>query len=70
MNHVELYVKNTLELMMNHVELYAYALGYYDGRTNGVENAPIDEKKRVVYIMGFDRGVSDYCEIDVDSTGE
>jgi hypothetical protein len=56
--------------MMNHVELYDYALGYYDGRTNGVENAPIDEKKRVVYIMGFDRGVSDYCEIDVDSTGE
>ena len=55
---------------MNHDELYAYAVGYFDGRTNGIENAPSDEKERMNYIMGFDRGVSDYCELDVDSTGE
>jgi hypothetical protein len=58
---------------MNHVELYAYAVGYFDGRTNGVENAPIaldDDSARLHYILGFDRGVADYCELDVDSTGE
>ena len=55
---------------MNHDELYAYALGYYDGRTNGVENAPNEDSARMYYILGFDRGVTDYCELDVDSSGE
>ena len=55
---------------MNHDELYAYAVGYFDGRTNGIENAPIDDLERMYYILGFDRGVADYCEFDVDSTGE
>lgn len=56
---------------MNHDELYFYALGYYDGRKHGYERVwPDDDSSRMYYILGFDRGVADYCELDVDSTGE
>jgi hypothetical protein len=40
----------------------AYALGYYDGRNNGVEDNFYDESEmRVLYTMGYERGVADYC---------
>jgi hypothetical protein len=44
----------------------AYAIGYYDGRHNGVENNVYDESKlRVLYTMGYERGVADYCFYEV-----
>jgi hypothetical protein len=55
---------------MNHDEFYAYAVGYYEGRTTGIEREYHITECQMYYILGFDRGVADYCEFDVDSTGE
>ena len=47
-------------------EYEAYALGYYDGRSQGVENNIYQESKlRVMYTMGYERGVADYCFLDI-----
>lgn len=41
----------------------AYATGYYDGRTSGTQaNVYTDNTQRTAYRLGYDRGVSDYCE--------
>ena len=40
----------------------AYALGYYHGRVEGVEENPYaDDKARHDYRLGYDAGVADYC---------
>jgi len=55
---------------------YWYARGYYDGRTVGVADdlKDLDFNKdaasRLTYKRGYDRGVFDYCEMDVDSEVE
>jgi len=53
-------------------ESYWYARGYYDGRALGVEDS-LDEvdgdknaEKRVAYKRGYDKGVADYCFIEVE----
>lgn len=46
--------------------IQAYAIGYYDGRSNGVENNLFDNSEsRVLYTMGYERGVADYCFYEV-----
>jgi hypothetical protein len=43
----------------------AYALGYFDGRTHGMTNNPYDDDtQRYLYGQGYERGVSDYCDLD------
>lgn len=50
---------------MNHSLAYAYALGYYDGRSKGVEvNCFEADEYRLAYTEGYERGVTDYCELD------
>jgi hypothetical protein len=55
---------------MNHQQLYAYALGYYQGRVVGqFEYSGWEEMSEVeqhFFRIGYDRGVSDYCDLDVD----
>ena len=44
---------------------YAYAIGYYDGRSEGVDNNPYEDRElRHSYRLGYDRGVSDYCHYE------
>ena len=51
---------------MNMVFVQAYALGYYDGRSEGVEeNMYHDEESRHWYRLGYDAGVADYCAIEL-----
>jgi hypothetical protein len=51
-------------------EFYAYALGYFHGRTVGVydnlfcENG---EPEAHLFKQGYDSGVADYCEWDTES---
>jgi hypothetical protein len=51
---------------MNHQQLYAYALGYYQGRAVGSWELEgwedMNEVEQYAYREGYDRGVSDYCE--------
>jgi hypothetical protein len=45
---------------------YCFALGYYNGRSKGVsdtENLPDDF--RHYYNLGYDAGVTDYCDFDI-----
>ena len=45
---------------------YAYALGYYDGRSQGVEANPFDnDAERNAYTQGYERGVTDYCYFEL-----
>ena len=45
----------------------AYAIGYYHGRACGIEvNNYDDSSLRVLYTLGYERGVADYCEYDAD----
>ncbi len=46
---------------------YVYARGYYDGRTKGWCDTPIEwmnDTEKHTYNEGFDKGVADYCEFD------
>jgi hypothetical protein len=44
---------------------YAYAIGYYDGRAEGVYNNPYEDKEMAHnYKIGYDRGVADYCHYE------
>ena len=45
-------------------QCYAYALGYYDGLSYGneVTKDTVDALYRHYYKVGYERGVSDYCE--------
>ena len=47
---------------------YAYALGYYHGRNDGVEDNPFDpnDLQRFYYKRGYDRGIVDYCYHELD----
>jgi len=57
---------------MNHQQLYAYALGYYQGRVvgnweyAGWENMNMVEQ--YAFREGYDRGVADYCEYDTNES--
>jgi len=46
-------------------EMYWYARGYYDGRAKGVESEGF-LLHRYAYRAGYDKGVADYCEYDLD----
>jgi len=55
---------------MNDDQLYWFARGYHDGRVvgAGVEEGldAIDgDEDRVAYRRGYDLGVSDYCDLDM-----
>ena len=53
---------------MNYLLMNAYALGYYDGRAIGVEDNPFDsDEERFAYSEGYQRGVSDYCDLDEEA---
>ena len=47
---------------------YAYALGYFQGRKDGFfENLTYDsmtDKDKQLFKLGYDAGVSDYCNLD------
>ena len=44
---------------------YAYAVGYYDGRAEGVYNNPYEDKEmNHSYKLGYDRGVADFCHYE------
>jgi hypothetical protein len=46
---------------------YVYARGYFDGRSNGVRETNLDwmtPEEVGIYSNGYDRGVTDYCELD------
>ena len=52
-------------------EAYWFSRGYYDGRTFGNEESQdaVDawsEEIRLAYKQGYDIGVADYCEMDID----
>jgi hypothetical protein len=51
------------------LEIEAYALGYYDGRAYGNQNRPRfeNEKANLFYKLGYDRGVADFCEYDMEN---
>jgi hypothetical protein len=43
---------------------YAYALGYFDARLDGVEDNHYDHADpcRHFYKSGYERGIADYCD--------
>lgn len=46
---------------------YTYARGYYDGRVHGYCDTEIEwmtDAEKHAYNRGYDRGVTDYTEID------
>ena len=47
---------------------YAFALGYYHGRVDGVELNPYDptQDERDYYKRGYDKGIADYCYAELD----
>jgi len=50
---------------------YAYAIGYWDGRSKGVgDNKFKNDESRVAYGCGYERGVSDFCDFDEGTEGE
>lgn len=55
--------------------VYAYAVGYYWGREHGTDGKIADFSRcaaeRVAFNEGYERGVSDYCDMDVgDEKGD
>ena len=51
---------------MEDAELKAFALGYYDGRTEGVESNPYTDSLRHFYRRCYDAGVAEYSHIVTD----
>lgn len=54
---------------MKEAELKAYAIGYYDGRAEGVDNNPYkagEDALRHMYRRGYDAGVADFDPIVTD----
>ena len=56
---------------LNRKEAYWFARGYYDGRTFGNQESldAVDgwsDEVRLAYKQGYDIGVADYVEMDVD----
>lgn len=58
----------TTELNRNHA--FAYAVGYYDARVDGVEDNHYDHADpcRAFYKEGYDRGIADYCTLELGET--
>ena len=48
-------------------EYYAYALGYYAGRANGVEEywEKMSALCKSKYKEGYEQGISDYCHFEL-----
>jgi hypothetical protein len=48
----------------------AYALGYYYGRAKGsygyIDFDEMEDTIRHEFRLGYDRGVADYCEFDIE----
>jgi hypothetical protein len=43
-------------------EHYAFARGYYDARSEGIERNPYEtESERAMYRDGYEWGIADYC---------
>jgi hypothetical protein len=54
----------------NETHAYAYALGYYEGRSYGEQcSAWKTEEEALAYKWGYEVGVKDYCEIDTYTEG-
>ena len=52
-----------IDLKLN---MYEYARGYFDGRSEGIYNNPYDDKEmHHRYKLGYDRGVADYCHYEL-----
>lgn len=54
---------------MKEAELKAYAIGYYDGRAEGVESNPYkagEDALRHMYRRGYDAGIAEYSAIVED----
>lgn len=55
----------------NPMTYYAYARGYYDGRVNGFTDDTFgdDFGSYLVasYKAGYDKGVADYCALELDT---
>lgn len=54
-------------VIMDNIELRAYAVGYFDGRTNGKVSLYATETELVEvieYQQGYDEGITDYCDMD------
>lgn len=54
---------------MKYQETYWYARGYYDGRNLGSYAIPKDcmeEVSSLFFKMGYDKGVADYCDLDIE----
>ncbi len=48
----------------------AYAIGYHDGRAEGVANLPevwVGHTAETLYRLGYDRGVADFCAEELDN---
>jgi hypothetical protein len=58
----------------NLLATYWFARGYFDGRTSGSENDDVvgllEGELLANYRSGFDSGVADYCELDIESDGQ
>jgi hypothetical protein len=51
------------------MDLYhMYAMGYWQGRRDGSMDIPetLPEEARLLWKQGYDRGVTDYCDHDMD----
>lgn len=50
-------------------ECFPYALGYWQGRACGhFENGTYDnmsDRHQLLYKIGYDAGIADYCELDM-----
>jgi hypothetical protein len=60
---------------LNRKEAYWFARGYYDGRTFGNQKSLNEvegwsDEVRLAYKQGYDIGVTDYAEIDIDGNGD
>ena len=56
-------------MKFNALQYRAYALGYYDGRTYGspvTMGTEFTAEESSLYRMGYDAGVTDYCELDMN----
>jgi hypothetical protein len=51
---------------MNERELKAYATGYYDGRSEGIDSNPYTDNLRHWYRRGYDSGIDDFSSIVED----
>ena len=66
-------LENALAAALLHIDTrYWFARGYYDGRANGREDHAVRERAdedRHAYRRGYDCGVADHCELDINEEG-